>query len=76
MTRRARARRLYANVIRSGQAAGEFRSIPAERAADLLMAMNRSMLCDGDKRLPAARVAGLILDVFLDGMAVPGGKRK
>jgi TetR/AcrR family fatty acid metabolism transcriptional regulator len=76
MTRRAKARKLYANVIRSGQAAGEFRSIPAERAADLLMAMNRGMLCNGDKRLPAARVTGLILDVFLDGMAVSRGKRR
>lgn len=71
---RSRTRAVFARVIRSGQAAGEFREVDTSAAADMLMGMNRSMLYFGDSRLSAARMAQLVLEVFLRGIAVPNGK--
>lgn len=67
--RRVRARRIYAGVIREGQAAGEFRRMDAGTAADILMGMNRTMLHFGDPRLPPEDAARLVVDVFLRGIA-------
>jgi AcrR family transcriptional regulator len=69
MARRARARGIYAGVIRDGQGAGEFRRVDPDTAADILMGMNRTILHFGDPQLPPERVARLILDVFLYGVA-------
>ena len=70
---RVKTRAIFARVIRDGQAAGELRGVDASAAADMLMGMNRSMLYFGDPRMSAARVARLVLEVFLKGVAVPGG---
>lgn len=71
-----RARGIYAKVIRDGQAAGEFRGVDAETAADLLMGMNRSTIHFGDPRLAPARVAATITTVFLDGIAISRGRKR
>jgi TetR/AcrR family transcriptional regulator, fatty acid metabolism regulator protein len=71
---RAKTRAIFAKVIRDGQAAGEFREVEASSAADMLMGMNRSMLFFGDPRLSPARVARLVLEVFLRGISVPKGE--
>ena len=70
---RAKTRAIFAGVIRDGQAAGEFRGVDANSAADMLMGMNRSMLYFGDPRMGAARVARLVLEVFLRGIGAPKG---
>lgn len=75
-TSRKKAREIYAGVIRDGQAAGEFRTVDARTAADMLMGMNRSMIHFGDSRLPPRRVAQLILEVFLGGIALLEGRRR
>ncbi|MGD0089298.1 MAG: TetR/AcrR family transcriptional regulator [Planctomycetota bacterium] len=71
---RAKLRGIFAKVIRDGQAAGGFRAVDAGPAAEMLMGMNRNMLYFGDPHLSPARVAGLILDVFLGGIARSEGK--
>ena len=59
-----------AHAIRDGQAAGAFREVDAETAADLLMGMERSTIHFGDSRLMPARAAENILTVFLEGIAI------
>lgn len=73
--RRAKARGIYARVIRDGQTTGEFRGVDAETAAGILMGMNRAMLHSGDSRHKPEKTARLVLDVFLSGIAVPKGAR-
>lgn len=76
MARRARARGIYAGVIRDGQGAGEFRDVDAETAADILMGMNRTMLHFGNPRLSPKRAAQVVVDVFLCGIAMPEGRKR
>ena len=73
---RKKAREIYAGVIRDGQGAGEFRRVDPDTAADMLMGMNRTILHFGDPQLPPDRVARLILDVFLCGIAIPKGRKR
>ena len=67
--RRARARRIYAGVVREGQAAGEFRAMDAGTAADILMGMNRTMLYFGDSRVSPEDTAQVVADMFLHGIS-------
>jgi TetR/AcrR family fatty acid metabolism transcriptional regulator len=74
MAYRTKVRGIFTKVIRDGQSAGEFRALDAGSAAEMLMGMNRNMLYFGDAHLTPARVAKLIADVFLCGIAAPEGK--
>jgi len=76
MARRSTARGIYATVIRDGQAAGEFRAVHADTAADMLMGLNRAMREFGDPRLTPAQLAGLVVDVFLHGIGNAKGKKR
>ena len=76
LARRAEAVELFAGVLREGQAAGEFRGVEPQAAADMLLGMIRSLVRFGDPRLSPTQMSRLILNVFLQGMLKHKGTRE
>jgi TetR/AcrR family fatty acid metabolism transcriptional regulator len=68
LARRGGAVKVFTRVLRGGQAAGEFRSVAAKPAAEMLLGMIRNMVRFGDPRLAPAQVSRVILNIFLHGI--------
>jgi AcrR family transcriptional regulator len=76
LVRRAAARAVFARVIRVGRQAGEFREVNDLAAADMLLGMIRSLVRFGNPRLGSAALTAAVLDVFENGVARAGERRK